>query len=50
MKLANQDQVQALDPAFGRIAVEVGMHAWALPQLTMREKAFVFLAADFCDN
>lgn len=48
MKLANQDQVVALDPAFGRMAIEVGMHAWSLPQLTMREKAFVFLAADLC--
>jgi 4-carboxymuconolactone decarboxylase len=48
MKLANQDQVQALDAEFGRMATEVGMHAWSLPQLTMREKAFVFLAADLC--
>jgi alkylhydroperoxidase/carboxymuconolactone decarboxylase family protein YurZ len=48
MKLANQDQVAALDPTFGRMAAEVGMHAWSLPQLTMREKAFVFLAADLC--
>ncbi|MBE1546624.1 alkylhydroperoxidase/carboxymuconolactone decarboxylase family protein YurZ [Mycobacterium sp. OAS707] len=48
MKLANQDQVAALDPTFGRMAAEVGVHAWSLPQLTMREKAFVFLAADLC--
>jgi 4-carboxymuconolactone decarboxylase len=48
LKLANQDQVSALDPQFGRMATEVGMHAWSLPQLTMREKAFVFLAADLC--
>lgn len=48
MKLANQDQVLALDAEFGRMAAEVGMHAWALPQLTMREKAFAFLAADLC--
>jgi 4-carboxymuconolactone decarboxylase len=48
MKLANQDQVAALDAEFGRMAAEVGMHAWSLPQLTMREKAFVFLAADMC--
>jgi len=48
MKLANQDQVAALDPEFGRMAAEVGMHAWSLRQLTMREKAFVFLAADLC--
>jgi 4-carboxymuconolactone decarboxylase len=48
MKLANQEQVAALDPEFGRMAAEVGIHAWSLPQLTMREKAFVFLAADLC--
>jgi 4-carboxymuconolactone decarboxylase len=48
MKLANEDQVMALDPEFGRMAAEVGVHAWSLPQLTMREKAFVFLAADLC--
>lgn len=48
MKLANQDQVAALDPTFGRMAAEVGMRAWSLPQLTMREKTFVFLAADLC--
>ncbi|OBA88564.1 dehydrogenase [Mycobacteriaceae bacterium 1482268.1] len=48
MKLANQDQVAALDPEFGRMATEVGVHAWSLPQLTMREKTFVFLAADLC--
>jgi alkylhydroperoxidase/carboxymuconolactone decarboxylase family protein YurZ len=48
MMLSHQDQVQALDPAFGRMAAEVGLHAWSLPQLTMREKTFVFLAADLC--
>jgi alkylhydroperoxidase/carboxymuconolactone decarboxylase family protein YurZ len=48
VNLANQDQVTALDATFGRMATEVGVHAWSLPQLTMREKAFVFLAADLC--
>jgi 4-carboxymuconolactone decarboxylase len=48
MQLANQDEVLALDAEFGRMAAEVGMHAWSLPQLTMREKAFAFLAADMC--
>ena len=46
MTLPHQEQVHALDPAFGRMATEVGLHAWSLRQLTMREKAFVFLAAD----
>jgi len=48
MKLVNQDQVEALDPAFGRMATQMGQQAWSLPQLTMREKAFVFVAADLC--
>jgi alkylhydroperoxidase/carboxymuconolactone decarboxylase family protein YurZ len=48
MMLSHQEQVRALDPAFGRMATEVGLHAWSLPQLTMREKTFVFLAADLC--
>ena len=48
MKLVNAEQVQALDPEFGRMATELGLHAWSLPQLTMREKTFVFLAADMC--
>ena len=45
---SHQEQVQALDPAFAQMATEVGLHAWSLPQLTMREKTFVFLAADLC--
>ena len=48
MKLTNQDQVQSLDPVFGRMAAQVGQQAWSLPQLTIREKAFGFLAADLC--
>jgi 4-carboxymuconolactone decarboxylase len=48
MKLANQDQVEALDPVFGRRAAQVGRHAWSLPDLTVREKTFVFIAADLC--
>ncbi|WP_232021887.1 carboxymuconolactone decarboxylase family protein [Mycobacterium basiliense] len=46
--MPNQDQVEALDPVFGKMAVELGQHAWSLPQLTMREKSFVFMAADLC--
>jgi 4-carboxymuconolactone decarboxylase len=48
MRLSHQEQAQALDPTFGRMATEVGRHAWSLPQLTIREKTFVFLAADLC--
>jgi alkylhydroperoxidase/carboxymuconolactone decarboxylase family protein YurZ len=48
MKLANQNAVAAMDADFGEMAVRVGQHAWGLAALTMREKAFVFLAADLC--
>lgn len=50
MKLAQQDDVAALDADFGAMAMAVGRHAWELPTLTMREKAFVFLAADLCSH
>ncbi|MCH9666308.1 MAG: carboxymuconolactone decarboxylase family protein [Actinomycetia bacterium] len=46
MKLAAQDSVTGIDGEFGQMAVEVGRHAWGLPQLSMREKAFIFIAAD----
>jgi 4-carboxymuconolactone decarboxylase len=46
VNLTNQDVVADLDADFGPMGIEVGKHAWGLPQLTMREKAFVFLAAD----
>lgn len=48
MKLTNQSTVTAMDADFGAMAVKVGQHAWGLAALTMREKAFVFLAADLC--
>jgi len=48
MKLTNQDVIAAMDPDFAQMAIKVGQHAWGLPQLTMREKAFVFVAADLC--
>lgn len=46
MQLASQAQVESLDPEFGEMAVAVGRHAWSIPQLTTREKAFIFIAAD----
>ncbi len=49
-QLTNQDVVAALDADFAEMAIAVGRHAWGLPQLTMREKAFVFLAADMCTH
>lgn len=48
MKLTNQDAIAAMDADFAHMAVKVGQHAWGLPQLTMREKSFVFVAADMC--
>jgi alkylhydroperoxidase/carboxymuconolactone decarboxylase family protein YurZ len=48
MKLTNQDAIAALDADFATMAVEIGQHAWGLSELTMREKAFLFLAADLC--
>lgn len=50
MKLTNQDAIAELDADFAKMAVAVGQHAWGLPELTMREKAFVFLAADLCSR
>ncbi|MCV7400286.1 carboxymuconolactone decarboxylase family protein [Mycobacterium fragae] len=48
MKLANQETVAAMDADFGEMAVQVGQHAWGIADLTMRERAFVFVAADLC--
>jgi alkylhydroperoxidase/carboxymuconolactone decarboxylase family protein YurZ len=48
MKLQSQDQVMALDADFGQMAVYIGQHAWGLPELSIREKTFVFVAADMC--
>jgi 4-carboxymuconolactone decarboxylase len=48
MKLTNQDAIAAMDHDFAQMAIKVGQHAWGLPQLTTREKAIVFLAADLC--
>lgn len=50
MKLTNQDAIAELDADFAKMAVAVGQHAWGLPELTMREKAFIFLAADLCSR
>ncbi|NUP09759.1 MAG: dehydrogenase [Polyangiaceae bacterium] len=49
MKLPSKS-VEDLDPAFGRMAVEVGQQAWAIPELTMREKALILLASDICQQ
>jgi len=46
MRLTSQDTVTAVDSEFGEMAAQIGQHAWGLPQLSMREKAFVFIAAD----
>jgi 4-carboxymuconolactone decarboxylase len=48
MKLTNQATVTSMDSVFGEMAVKVGQHAWSIAELTMREKAFIFVAADLC--
>jgi alkylhydroperoxidase/carboxymuconolactone decarboxylase family protein YurZ len=48
--LASKEEVDAVDPEFGRMAAEVGEHAWSIRQLSMREKTFAFLAADLCSG
>lgn len=48
MNLTNQDTVTNMDAEFGQMALQVGRNAWGLPALSMREKAFAFLAADLC--
>lgn len=42
------ERVVALDPEFGPMAVEAGDHALGLPGLTLREKAFTWIAGDVC--
>jgi alkylhydroperoxidase/carboxymuconolactone decarboxylase family protein YurZ len=42
------EQVETLDPQFAEAALAAGRHAWALPELSMREKAFVLIATDLC--
>jgi 4-carboxymuconolactone decarboxylase len=46
MQLASEDRVTSLDPVFGSMGVEAGRAIWGLRELTMREKAVLFLAAD----
>lgn len=46
--MTNQDTVAALDADFAQMAIEVGQHAWGIANLTIREKVFVFVAADLC--
>jgi len=48
MQLASEDRVTSLDPVFGSMGIEAGRAIWGLRELTMREKAVLFLAADVC--
>src|SRR5262245_21167808 len=48
MQLASEDRVTSLDPVFGSMGIEAGRAIWQLGELTMREKAVLFLAADVC--
>jgi alkylhydroperoxidase/carboxymuconolactone decarboxylase family protein YurZ len=42
------DAATALDPPFGQMYAATTAHAWAIPQLTDREKTFLCLVADVC--
>ena len=48
MQLASEDRVTSIDPVFGSMGIEAGRAIWGLRELTMREKAVLFLAADVC--
>ncbi|WP_253770693.1 carboxymuconolactone decarboxylase family protein [Goodfellowiella coeruleoviolacea] len=45
---ANHDRVSALDPVFGQMAGATVRHAWAVAELTDREKVFLCVVADVC--
>jgi alkylhydroperoxidase/carboxymuconolactone decarboxylase family protein YurZ len=40
----------ALDPMFGQMYAATTAHAWAIPQLTDREKTFLSVVADVCQG
>jgi alkylhydroperoxidase/carboxymuconolactone decarboxylase family protein YurZ len=48
MQLASEERVTSLDPVFGSMGIEAGRAIWEAPELTMREKAIVLVAADVC--
>jgi 4-carboxymuconolactone decarboxylase len=50
MELLIENKMIELDSEFGKMAGYIGRHAWGLPDLTMREKAFAFIAADLCSQ
>jgi 4-carboxymuconolactone decarboxylase len=50
MELLIENKLVELDAEFGAMAGYIGNHAWGLPGLTMREKAFAFVAADLCSQ
>jgi alkylhydroperoxidase/carboxymuconolactone decarboxylase family protein YurZ len=45
---AELDVMTALDPVFAQMSAATVKHAWALPQLTEREKVFLCVVADVC--
>jgi alkylhydroperoxidase/carboxymuconolactone decarboxylase family protein YurZ len=48
MQLASEDRVTSLDPVFGPMGIDAGRAIWSAPELTMREKAILLVAADVC--
>jgi 4-carboxymuconolactone decarboxylase len=50
MELVIRQKMHDLDPAFGPMAEAIGEHAWGLPELSFRDKTFIFLAGDLCNR
>lgn len=50
MKLASQGAMITVDPEFAAMNVRRGHYAWGLPSLSLREKAFVLIAANLCSH
>lgn len=48
MQLMSEQRVTSLDPVFGQMGIEAGKAIWSAPELSMREKAVVLIAADLC--
>jgi alkylhydroperoxidase/carboxymuconolactone decarboxylase family protein YurZ len=50
MTLPSNDRVGLLDPLFSRLHAATERHVWDPPQLTTREKVFVCVVADVCNQ
>ena len=50
LSVTDLDPVTALDPAFAQMTAATVQHAWAVPELTTREKVFLCVVADVCQG